>query len=166
MVRTERALLLQFLADARQGLRNAATGLTADQASDRPTTSALSVAGLIKHAAENEQGWTARLKAETPEIKRDQSNWDESFRLVGDETLEGMLAYWEKVAAETDAHIQGLDTLDETIDLPKAPWFPKDPVNARWVVLHLIREFNRHAGHADIVRESIDGKSAWELAQS
>ncbi|MFB7089669.1 DinB family protein [Streptomyces sp. NPDC056296] len=160
----ERGALLSFLAEQRGGIRRSVLGLTDEQASARPSASELSLAGLIKHVAEVEQGWVARAKQEPPAVARDESNWHECFVLVGDETVSSQLAYWEKVAAETEAFVRGVPSLDDTFPLPKAPWFPPDErVSMRWLCLTLIRETARHAGHADIVRESLDGASAWDL---
>jgi uncharacterized damage-inducible protein DinB len=160
----ERGALLSFLAEQRGGIRRALLGLTDEQASSRPSTSELSLAGLLKHVAETEQGWVARAKGEEPVVKRDESNWHECFELVGDETVESQLAYWEKVAADTEAFIRTVPSLDDTFPLPNDPWFPPDErVSMRWVALHLIRETARHAGHADIIRESLDGATAFEL---
>lgn len=160
----ERGALLAFLAEQRGGVRRAVLGLTEEQASSRPSASELSLAGLVKHVAEVEQGWIARAKGEPPAVARDESNWDECFRLVGDETVEAQLAYWEKVAAETEAFIRSVPSLDDTFALPDQPWFPPEGrVSMRWLCLHLIRETARHAGHADIVRESLDGRTAFEL---
>ncbi|MDQ1047554.1 DinB family protein [Streptomyces sp. V4I2] len=160
----ERGALLSFLAEQRGGIRRAVLGLTDEQASSRPSASELSLAGLLKHVAEVEQGWVARAKGEAPVVKRDESNWHECFELVGDETVEAQLAYWEKVAADTEVFVRSVPSLDDTFPLPNEPWFPPDEaVSMRWLVLHLIRETARHAGHADIIRESLDGATAFEL---
>ena len=160
----ERGALLSFLAEQRGGIRRSVLGLTGEQASSRPSASELSPAGLIKHVAEVEQGWVARAKGEPPAVERDQSNWHECFVLADGETVESQLAYWEKVAAETEAFVRSVPSLDDTFPLPNDPWFPPDErVSMRWLVLHLIRETARHAGHADIIRESLDGKTAFEL---
>jgi uncharacterized damage-inducible protein DinB len=159
----ERGALLSFLEAERGGIRRALIGLTPEQATSRPSASELSLAGLLKHVAETEQAWIARAKGEPPAVERDESTWHECFALVGDETVESQLAYWEKVAAETEAFIRSVPSLDETFALPEAPWFPRERVSMRWVALHLIRETARHAGHADIIRESLDGASAFEL---
>ncbi|QIY72554.1 DinB family protein [Streptomyces sp. RLB1-33] len=159
----ERGALLSFLEAERGGIRRALIGLTPEQATSRPSASELSLAGLLKHVAETEQAWIARAKGEPPAVERDESTWHECFALVGDETVESQLAYWEKVAAETEAFIRSVPSLDETFALPEAPWFPRERVSMRWVALHLIRETARHAGHADIIRESLDGATAFEL---
>ncbi|WP_055492012.1 DinB family protein [Streptomyces sp. TP-A0356] len=160
----ERGALLSFLEEQRGGIRRALLGLTPEQAASRPSASELSLSGLLKHVAEVEQAWIARAKGEPPAVRRDESNWHECFRLLGDETVESQLGYWEKVAAETEAFIRSVPSLDDTFPLPNDPWFPPDGrVSMRWLMLHLIRETARHAGHADIIRESLDGKTAFEL---
>ncbi|MBQ0827325.1 DinB family protein [Streptomyces tagetis] len=160
----ERGALLSFLAEQRGGIRRSVLGLTEEQATSRPSASELSLAGLVKHVAETEQTWIARARQVPPAVHRDESTWHESFRLTGGETVASQLAYWEEVAAETEAYVRGVPSLDDTFPLPKAPWFPPDErVSVRWLCLHLIRETARHAGHADIIRESLDGASAWDL---
>lgn len=160
----ERGALLNFIAEQRGGIRRSVLGLTDEQASSHPSASELSLAGLLKHVAEIEQGWIARAKGEPPAVHRDETNWHECFQLVGDETVEQQLAYYEKVAAETEAFLRSVPSLDDTFLLPAASWNPKDEwLSMRWLGLHLIRETARHAGHADIIRESLDGKTAFEL---
>jgi len=160
----ERGALLSFLEEQRGGIRRALLGLTEEQAAAKPSASELSLGGLLKHVAEVEQSWIARAKGEEPAVERDQSNWHECFALVGGETVASQLAYWEKVAAETEAFTRSVPSLDDTFLLPDQPWFPPGGrVSVRWVLLHLIRETARHAGHADIIRESLDGKTAFEL---
>ena len=160
----ERGALLSFLEGERGGVRRALLGLTAQQAASRPSASELSLSGLLKHVAEVEQGWIARAGQEPPAVKRDESNWHECFVLVEGETVDAQLAYWEKVAAGTEAFIRSVPSLDDTFPLPNDPWFPPDErVSMRWVLLHLISEMARHAGHADIIRESLDGATAFEL---
>lgn len=160
----ERGALLSFLEEQRGGIRRTLLGLTGEQAASRPTASELSLGGLLKHVAQVEQGWIARAKGEQPAVRRDRTNWHESFVLTEGETVEQQLAEWEKVAAETEAYLRSVPSLDDTFPLPNEPWFPPEGrVSVRWLALHLIRETARHAGHADIIRESLDGKTAFEL---
>ncbi|WP_105970884.1 DinB family protein [Streptomyces geranii] len=160
----ERGALLAFIEEQRGGIRRALLGLTDEQAASKPSASELSLSGLLKHVAEVEQGWIARAKGEPPAVQRDQSNWHENFVLVEGETVASQLAYWEKVAAETEAFLRSVPSLDDTFALPPDPWFPPEGrVSMRWLGLHLIRETARHAGHADIIRESLDGATAFEL---
>jgi hypothetical protein len=83
-----------------------------------------------------------------------------------DETLADVLARYDEVAARTEEVIAGITDLGQRVPVPKkVPWFPKDvdAWSVRWVLLHLIEETARHAGHADIVREHIDGATAFPL---
>ncbi|MEU1476249.1 DinB family protein [Streptomyces sp. NPDC001668] len=160
----ERGALLSFLEEQRGGIRRSLLGLTDEQAAAKPSASELSLGGLLKHVAEVEQSWIARARGEEPAVHREPSNWHECFALVDGESVESQLAYWEKVAAETEAFARSVPSLDDTFPLPDQPWFPPGGrVSVRWVLLHLIRETARHAGHADIIRESLDGKTAFEL---
>ncbi|MDT0424418.1 DinB family protein [Streptomyces evansiae] len=160
----EAGALLAFLDEQRGGIRRATLGLTEEQARQRPCASELSLGGLLKHTAETEQGWLARARGTAPDTVRTRENWHESHALLDGETLEGTRAYAEKVARETEEWIRSRPSLDETFPLPEAPWFPDaEAVSLRWLLLHLIRETARHAGHADILREQLDGETAFAL---
>ena len=83
------------------------------------------------------------------------------------ETLVGVLARYDEVAARTESVIAGIPDLGQPVPVPKGvPWYPDDleAWSVRWVLLHLIEETARHAGHADIVRESVDGATGFPLA--
>lgn len=162
----ERDSLLSFLAHQRDALRLAARGLSDDQASAKSTVSALNVAGLVKHSARVERNWIVRIMAQRPTPDLDIQDWSAEFRLGEGETLAGWLAEYERVAAETEAIVRDLPSLDMAVPVPRGvPWFPQDVEawSARYVLQHVIVETARHAGHADIIRESIDGASALQL---
>ncbi|MFB7466898.1 DinB family protein [Streptomyces sp. NPDC056224] len=157
----ERGTLLAFVEAQRAALRRSVLGLTEEQAASRPSASELSLSGLLKHAAEVELAWLRMAQQQPNERQRGRETWSEGFRLVGGEGIPDVLAFWDGVAAETAAFVAALPGLDETFPLPPAPWFPKDgKVSMRWMLLHLVEEFARHAGHADVIRESIDGTKA------
>jgi uncharacterized damage-inducible protein DinB len=160
----EREGLLAYLAQQREVIRIAAYGLTDEQARAVPSASALSVGGLIKHVASVERGWIDMV------LQRDgggsQDDYETNFRLGEDETLADVFALYDAVATETERVIAGITDLGQAVPVPKGvPWFPDDvdAWSVRWVLLHLIQETARHAGHADIVRESLDGASAFPL---
>ncbi|WP_030709454.1 DinB family protein [Streptomyces sp. NRRL F-2580] len=166
----ERGTLLAFVEAQRVALREAAQGLTEEQAASRPSVSELSLSGLLKHAAECELSWL-RLAQQAPggtsqtesggERQRSEESWGDAFRLVEGESVPGVLAFWDGVVRETEAFIAAVPSLDDTFPLPPAPWFPENgKVSMRWMLLHLVEEFARHAGHADIIRESLDGTRA------
>jgi hypothetical protein len=160
----ERELLLAFIAQQRDGIRNAAYGLTDEQARLTPSTSSLSVGGLVKHAIDMEKGWIDMVLQRERETSP--SHYEDNFRLSPDETLAAVLATYDEVALETAAVIGGIADLNQAVPVPKGvPWFPQDidAWSVRWVLLHLIEEIGRHAGHADLVRESIDGATMYEL---
>ncbi|MEU9762885.1 DinB family protein [Streptomyces sp. NPDC047985] len=160
----ERGALLSFLAAQRGAIRRSLSGLTAQQAASRPSASELSLSGLLKHAAECELNWLRMAQQQPSETSRTEETWADSFRLVGDESVEGMLEFWDGVAAEVEAFIRAVPSMDDTFPLPDRPWFPEEGrVSMRWLLLHLVEEQARHAGHADIIRESLDGSTAYEL---
>ncbi|MFE0377027.1 DinB family protein [Streptomyces inhibens] len=160
----ERGALLAFLEAQRGGLRRAVLGLTDDRATERPSASELTLAGLVKHVAETEQGWLETAQERPHSIERNQDTWHLSFQLEDGRTLADVLTFWDGVARRTEEFIRTVPSLDDTFPLPKAPWFPPEARQSmRWLVLHLIEETARHAGHADIIRESLDGKTAFEL---
>ncbi|RFU38699.1 DinB family protein [Actinomadura logoneensis] len=163
-VENEREGLTAFLAYQRQALRNAAYGLTDEQARLTPTASSLSVGGLIKHVARVEHTWMDMV--ERLPRQGDPNAYAEGFVFGPDDTLEGVLADHRRAAERTDRVVAGIDDLGYPVPIPKGvPWFPQDADawSLRWVLLHLIHETARHAGHADIVRESVDGATAFPL---
>ncbi len=162
-VSDEREGLLAYLAQQRYILRLAAYGLTDDQARTRSTASTLSVGGLIKHVTQVERSWVdVILQRERP---ADEQGYTDGFQLGPDETLAAALADYERCAEETEQAIATVADLGQPVPVPDAPWFPRDVTawSVRWVLLHLIEETARHAGHADIVRECLDGAQAFPL---
>jgi len=88
----------------------------------------------------------------------DVARWADQFKLLPDETLDGVLADYEKVAQRTDDLVTSLPDLNLSHPLPNAPWFPPgERRSARRVFLHIVAETAQHSGHADIIRESLDG---------
>jgi len=163
----ERDGLLAFLAQMRDALRFAVHGLTEEQATSTPATSSLSLAGLIKHIARVERYWIVSVVSQRemgPEWQV--TDWSAEFRLLPGETLAGMLDRYASVGAETKSIVNAIDDMGQPVPVPRdRPWFPKDVEawSVRWVLLHLIQETARHAGHADIIREAIDGANAYQL---
>jgi hypothetical protein len=118
---------------------------------------------LVKHVAAMERGWMDTV-LQRPR-RTDEDAYDRGFTLGDEETLAGALADLDAAGRETEAIVAGIADLGQAVPVPDAPWFPKDVEawSVRWVLLHLIEEIARHAGHADIVRESIDGATGFEL---
>jgi len=154
----ERADFLQTLGKHRGFLRQTVAGLTDEQAAQRSTVSELTLGGLIKHVAEVEARWMRFAVGGAEAMSSEGVDWAGQFRMAPGETLAGLLDRYDEVARNTDHLIATLPDLDASHALPEAPWF--EP-GARWtmrrVLLHVIAETAQHAGHADILRESIDG---------
>ncbi|SCX38775.1 Protein of unknown function [Klenkia marina] len=150
--------LLGTLAEHRWFLRRTAEGLDDQQARLRTGASELTVGGTIKHCVAQERIWTDFLVRGAVAHDLPPDAFGAQFVLRPDETLAGVLAEQEQVAAATEALVRSFDDLDTDIALPTAPWFPP---GARWsrrkVLLHLLAELAQHSGHADVVREGIDG---------
>jgi hypothetical protein len=163
----ERADILETLRVHRYFLRHTVEGLTDEQARLTPTASELCLGGLIKHVSAIEGGWADFAERGTDAMPSvDLENPDPAviekfrneFRLLPGETLADVLAGYEKVAARTDALVGSLD-LDTAYPLPTAPWFaPGASRSVRRVFLHIVAETAQHSGHADIIRETIDGR--------
>jgi uncharacterized damage-inducible protein DinB len=157
----ERADILESLATHRNFLRFTVRGLTDDQATQRPTASELTLAGLIKHVAGTEAAWVRFIEGGPEAMSSDWSPeaWAREWRLEPGQTLASVLEDYTAVAAHTDELVATLPDLDASHPLPAAPWFqPGARRSARRVFLHIIAETAQHAGHADILRETIDGQ--------
>ena len=163
-VDTERTDLLATLGKGRHFLRYTTRDLDDEQARQRTTVSELTLGGLIKHVTQAERGWADFIvngPAGMPDFAEmtpaDFAKHAEGFRLLPGETLAGVLAEYAEVAAATDELVRTLPDLNASQPLPVAPWFAAGRWTARQVLLHIIAETAQHAGHADIIRESLDG---------
>ncbi|NUW46773.1 DinB family protein [Nonomuraea rhodomycinica] len=178
----ERSDLLAALAAARAALTNTVRGLSDEQLGERPTVSALCLGGLIKHVTSMEEGWMrfvvegpsamshdlpdgvtwADLAAGTArEIPRWMIDHQDEFRMLPGDTLTGILERYEAVAARSEEILAAVTDLSATQPLPEAPWHEPGGVRSvRAVLTHIIAETAQHAGHADILRETLDGQTS------
>jgi len=164
----ERTDLLDVLRQHRWFLTYTVQGLTDEQATTRTTASELTLAGIIHHVAETEAQWTDFITHGPAAMTARIASWMDPesaedprsrFRLREGETLADVLSEYAEIAARTDELVQTLPSLDVDHELPAAPWFrPGTRWSARAVLLHLIAETSQHSGHADIIRESLDGQ--------
>jgi uncharacterized damage-inducible protein DinB len=165
LITDERTDLLGTLANNRHFLRFTTRDLTDEQAGQRTTVSELCLGGLIKHVTSVERGWVDFIRNGpsamgdfTAMTEADWARRADEFRMLPGETLAGVLADYAETADRTDELIAALPDLNAAHPLPKAPWFEAE---ARWsarrVLLHIIAETAQHAGHADMIRESLDG---------
>ncbi|MEW2552026.1 DinB family protein [Streptomyces zhihengii] len=178
----ERAELLAALAAARAALTGTVRGLDDARAAARPTVSTLCLGGLVKHVAAMEESWLrfvtdgpSAMAHELPEgvtwadlaagTAREVPRWArdhaDGFRMLPGETLAGILAGYARVAARTEEVVAGVPDLSAAHPLPEAPWHEPGAVRSvRGVLAHLIAETAQYAGHADILRETLDGRTS------
>ncbi len=131
----EREGLLGYLAQQRDVLKIAAYGLTDDQVLQRPRN-------------------------------RSVEDYESGLRLESNEMSASALGRYDEAATRTEAVVGGIADLRQAIPVSRGvPWYPQDieAWSVRWVLLHLIEETARHAGHADIIREPIDCATAYQL---
>lgn len=156
--------LVRYVDEQLTAIRSAAFGLTEAQARQTPCRSGMSVGGLIKHAAYCMHGALSRLRTEVTEQPLDAdavAEFTASFAVRDDETVAATIADFDEVRAELLAVIAATDPGADSV-APPAPWhgiFDARPIHARHYLVHLVEEWARHAGHADIIREQIDGMS-------
>jgi uncharacterized damage-inducible protein DinB len=171
-VADERSALREYLAYHQSAYFAVCYGLTDDQARSTPTAGALSIGGLVKHATGLQRTWMARVAAAPHAPPKDPRPFEEVAREFGeqhvmrpDETLAGLLNAFTEQNSTSLRLVQTAD-LDAEVPVPQdIPWFPKnlEAWSVRWVILHVINELARHAGHADIIRETLDGATMYEL---
>lgn len=163
--------LIGYLEQQLDAIRHAAHGLTEQEARRTPCASALSIGGLVKHATYVCNGWERREAT-----ARGETGWElgeerykeffGSFALTPDETLAGALAAFDAAAWRYLSAISKVDPDSVMMEAP-APWDGRhEPTEttARFAMLHGVEELARHAGHADIIREQIDGANAASLS--
>jgi uncharacterized protein DUF664 len=168
----ERQTVLEFLRFNQDAFFAVAYGLTDEQARSTPSVSALSIGGLVKHATGVQKGWMDRVEAAPEYPPKDErpmeeimADYADQYVMRDDETLEELLKGLRKQNEETLRLFAEADW-ETPVPVPHdVPWFPQDidHWNVRWVALHIIEELTRHAGHADIIRESVDGATMYEL---
>jgi len=163
----EHDLLLGFVRQQREVLHLTAYGLTDEQARQAAVPpSPLTVGGLVKHVTLVEQNWIdmilERERAETAD-----DDYADAFTMRADEHLDDLLAASIEVGEKTDRVVRAVPDLAQRVPVPQGvPWFPPDldAWSVRWVLMHLVSEIARHAGHADIVRELVDGAAGMQQA--
>lgn len=168
----ERTDLLDALTLHRELFLGTVAGLSDEQARLTPTASELSLGGLVKHVTATEVQWQQFIVEGPAEDHVDWENVDWSnpppevlarqaeFVLLEHESLAGVVAEHRRVASRTEELVRTVD-LDASQPLPQAPWFePGATRTARRTFVHLVAEIAQHAGHADILRETIDGQKS------
>ena len=143
-------------------LRASVYGLTEAQARETPCRSALSIGGLLKHVTRGMIGAVAQLDGTAEERVIDASTYAEymgSFVLTEDETAAQIVKQFDEARTAFLAAMRASDP-DADALAPPAPWagiVDARPMKNRYYLVHQIEEYARHAGHADIIREQLDG---------
>ena len=151
----EKATLDAFLDLQRRTLMMKCAGLTEDQLKSRPNPgSKMSLLGLVRHLTEVEEGWFADF-ARVPMLDRyisednEDGEWDDVDTADTVANIAEYQAQWDRTA-----HLVGDSTLDDTVVFNPASG---KQTSLRWIYMHVLLEYARHLGHADIIRERIDG---------
>jgi uncharacterized damage-inducible protein DinB len=154
----ERRDIIETLDKHRGFLRQTLDGMSNEQIRIASTVSELSLGRIVKHVTATESTWRnfiVKGAAAFEEMSPDA--YEAEWRLEDGDTVESLLASYAEAAAKTDALVAEVD-FDSEHSLPVAPWFePGASWSARRALLHIIAEGAQHAGHADIIREAIDG---------
>lgn len=129
---------LQYLRDS---FMAKVSGIDDDAASRALVPSGTSLRWLVEHVTLAEQAWVITRSGAAPVVSA-----------TGDDTLASALDRYRATSAQVDAIISSTP-----LDTVWRGYNDDDPVNLRWVIVHLVEEIARHAGHADILRELIDG---------
>ncbi|MFT4080976.1 MAG: DUF664 domain-containing protein [Nocardioides sp.] len=154
-----------------EAIRASALGLTEEQARSTPCRSALSIGGILKHVAHGMRGAVLRIREPHGTRPLDEAAFAAylgSFTVGEGESVAGTIEEFDAARAELIAAILDADPGSEATE-PPAPWagvFQPTPILLRFYLNHQIEEFARHAGHADIIREQIDGVSVQTLVHT
>ncbi|MEO6510509.1 MAG: DinB family protein [Nocardioides sp.] len=163
---SEAETLRAFLDYHRDTLLMKADGLTQEQLSQAHPPSELTLGGLLKHAALNDDWWFSRVfggrETEPDWVPEGAFDEDADWELhsAEDDTPEELRRIFDSARADADAAIdRGLAA--DGLDAPSAVTSRREdgkPFSLRWVILHMIEEYARHNGHADLLREAVDGQ--------
>jgi len=157
----EKATYREYLTNYRLTLEMKCEGLSPEQLARRSVPpSTLSLLGLVRHMASVENFWFQRVlqsKTDGPRLYRrdDDRDWDFNGATGDQETVDDGFASWKAEIMKADAWFDALDEADLGREVPHHD----GTVAVRDVVVHLIEEYARHAGHADLLRECIDGRT-------
>ena len=154
---TEREMLASWLDFHRATLARKCDGLTDEQLRQRSVPpSSLSLLGLVRHMAEVERGWFRQVLAgeDVPDLYATDDDQEADFNGTDDGDVAAMFATW---TAERDLARQAAAACPSLDDVARSKTQRGSEVTLRWILVHMIEEYARHNGHADLLRERIDG---------
>lgn len=158
----ERTMLLAFLDFYRAALKDRAWGLDDRQLQLNLPPSTLTIGRLISHMAWVEDLWfRVRFDGEEPAAAWAEIDWeaddDAEMTMAESWSTEELMARFDEATADSNDRTAAALTLDQ---LSVMPTWTGEHWNLRWILVHMIEEYARHCGHADLIREAIDGDTA------
>ena len=162
-IHDERTTLRNYMQVQLQAIRDTAYGLTDAQARRQLLASVFSVSGVIKHCSYVLRNRLAA--AGVLDVKPGYEDFMASFAPGENEDLTTLLEDYDRLCEQYLKLVEETD-LDQVVQAPPAPWYGRNEpaeTTMRYLIVHDLEEFARHAGHADIIREQIDGAKAAEL---
>jgi uncharacterized damage-inducible protein DinB len=151
--------LLTFLEQQRRTFRFKAGGLDHDQLQQTLPPSDLTLGGMIKHLAFVEDWWCGRILSDQRSEPWSSVDWsadgDWDWHSAADDSPEALWALWDQAVARSDEAVLEDPRPDRAATHPRPAGH--EPVTLRWILAHLVEEYARHLGHADLIRQSIDG---------
>jgi uncharacterized damage-inducible protein DinB len=159
----EATMLRSFLDYYRATILRQADGLTDEQRAATLGPSTLTLGGIVKHLTHVENWWFRMVLNDLPELEwvgdgfAQDPDWE--FNSAKDDPWDLLVSRYQDVVAECDAILDAALATPEGLDLPAQRARHGKRSTLRWILVHLVEEYARHAGHADLIRESIDGKT-------
>ena len=160
----ETTMLRSFLDYYRATLRRQAEGLTAEQLATALAPSTMTLGGMLKHLAYVEHWWFSMVLHGAEEagvwaaVDWDaDEDWD--WHSARDDAPEQLLDLHAAEVARADAAIDAALATGDLDQLAPRPRYDGNRTSLRWILVHMVEEYARHAGHADLIRESIDGST-------
>jgi len=151
----EKAVLAGFLDHYRKTLLEICEGLSDEQLRRPMVSSGTTLLGLVKHLAFVERGWFQEdVAGEKYAYPFDTDDPEADFRIAEHETTADIFKHYQDACSRSRAALEAA-SLDDPVDVPRR----NARYNVRWVVIHMLEETARHVGHADIIREQIDGRT-------
>jgi uncharacterized damage-inducible protein DinB len=157
----ELATIREYLSNYRLTLGMKCEGLTPEQLATRSVPpSTLSLLGLIRHMARVEHNWFQRSLQSHRDVPRlfwspDDHDLDFNAVVADPALVEEAFTAWKAQIAAADAWLDGLTDLSAMVLLPRG----EEEASVRDILIHMIEEYARHCGHADLLRECIDGRT-------
>jgi uncharacterized damage-inducible protein DinB len=153
--------LLGFLDYQRATLAWKCAGLDDDQLRFTLPTSALSLGGMLKHLARVEDNWFGEVVAEVPTLEPwDSMPWSAEWQNAAEQTGAELRQLWaDRVDASRQVVTAALAAGADALGATHAAWGGQGHPSLRWILVHMIEEYARHNGHADLLREAVDGET-------